>query len=92
MLGILLDHWQSGLLALLLLVIFYIAQSFKSDEIDFKQFADFPQPEEPDKKSGHWPWIEKSAGAGDPRRSFGMFHTWAERMEDKVYKRTLLLT
>ncbi|KAH8900730.1 cytochrome P450 52A11 [Thozetella sp. PMI_491] len=42
----------------------------KSDGLDIKMFSHIPQPEEADPKRGHWPWIEKAAALGDPRRSF----------------------
>lgn len=56
--------------AIPLLVIFYLQRS-KAPTLDIKQFSHFPQPEEADPQRGHWPWIEKSAGLGDPRRAFG---------------------
>ncbi|KAF3010273.1 hypothetical protein E8E14_002734 [Neopestalotiopsis sp. 37M] len=70
MIELLLLHWRTALLALIPLIGFLVARKFKSNEIDFKQYAHFPQPEARDEKRGHWPWIEKSAGEGDPRRSF----------------------
>ncbi|WQF86017.1 Putative cytochrome P450 [Colletotrichum destructivum] len=55
--------------AIPLLVIFYLQRS-KAPTLDIKQFSHFPQPEEADPQRGHWPWIEKSAALGDPRRAF----------------------
>jgi hypothetical protein len=77
MIELFLVHWHTILLALIPLVGVLLSRR-KSSSIDFKQFAHFPQPEERDEKRGHWPWIEKSAALGDPRRSFGMFCTRLE--------------
>ncbi|KAH8203772.1 hypothetical protein TruAng_002065 [Truncatella angustata] len=65
-------YWKLSLLAAFPLVVFYFTKRSKSKTIDIKQFAHFPQPEPADSARGHWPWIEKSAGLGDPRRSFAM--------------------
>ncbi|KAK9771674.1 putative Cytochrome P450 52A11 [Seiridium cardinale] len=70
MLELLLLHWPTVLLAAIPLIGLLISRSWKSGDVDFKQYAHFPQPEERDEKRGHWPWIEKSAAVGDPRRSF----------------------
>ncbi|KAI1842130.1 hypothetical protein JX266_011663 [Neoarthrinium moseri] len=64
-------HWQSALLAIIPLFAYYLLQKLKPKQNDVKRFADFPQPEEPDKTRGHWPWIEKAAGEGEAGRSFG---------------------
>lgn len=45
----------------------------------FKKYSDFPQPGKPHWKEGHWKWIHASIGAGDPRRSFGLFPHLTER-------------
>lgn len=71
MIELLLLHWRTALLALIPLIGVFIARKWKSSEIDFKQYAHFPQPEARHETRGHWPWIEKSASEGDPRRSFG---------------------
>ncbi|TDZ53944.1 putative sterigmatocystin biosynthesis P450 monooxygenase stcS [Colletotrichum trifolii] len=63
-------QWKFLLVAAIpLAVVIYLKRS-KPEAIDIKQFSHFPQPEEADPKRGHWPWIEKAAKLGDPRRSF----------------------
>ncbi|GKT61860.1 cytochrome P450 [Colletotrichum tofieldiae] len=55
--------------AIPLLMVCYLRRS-KTPTLDIKQYSHFPQPEEADPQRGHWPWIEKSAALGDPRRAF----------------------
>lgn len=61
------------LLVALLSIGWFLSPGFKSREIDMSKLVHFPQPEPADKNRGHWPWVEKSAAAGDPRRSFRKF-------------------
>ncbi|KAF9876540.1 cytochrome p450 [Colletotrichum karsti] len=71
-------QWKLLVLAAIpLAVVFYLRRS-KPDELDIKLFSHFPQPEEADPKRGHWPWIEKAAALGDPRRSFDelLYEQW----------------
>ncbi|KAF1960467.1 cytochrome P450 52A11 [Byssothecium circinans] len=63
-------QWKLLVLAAIPLVVFYYFRVTKSKPIDIKQYSHFPQPAEADPVRGHWPWVEKSAALGDPRRTF----------------------
>ncbi|OHE96828.1 cytochrome P450 52A11 [Colletotrichum orchidophilum] len=64
-------QWKLLVLAVIPVAVVYCLRWTKSPPgIDIKQYSHFPQPEEADPVRGHWPWIEKSAGLGDPRRAF----------------------
>ncbi|KAJ4314247.1 hypothetical protein N0V94_006555 [Neodidymelliopsis sp. IMI 364377] len=53
----------------------------KAKPLDLKQYSHFPQPEPADPVRGHWPWIEKAAAEGDPRRQFDeMLYEQAEKL------------
>ncbi|KAF6792641.1 cytochrome p450 [Colletotrichum sojae] len=74
-------RWKLLVLAAIpLAVIYFLRRSKKDDGLDIKLFSHFPQPEEADPKRGHWPWIEKAAALGDPRRSFGARFTHADEL------------
>lgn len=67
-------QWKLLVLAAIpVAVVYYLRRTKTTPGIDIKQYSHFPQPEEADPVRGHWPWIEKSAGLGDPRRAFGTF-------------------
>ncbi|KAI1342194.1 cytochrome P450 52A11 [Xylariaceae sp. FL0016] len=66
----LLLHWPTVILALVPIIGFYLFRKAGPEEFNKKLLAEFPQPEPADEKRGHWPWIEKAAAGGDPRRSF----------------------
>jgi hypothetical protein len=63
-------YWALFVLAAIPLAVVYCLRRTKSTHIEFKQYSHFPQPEEADPVRGHWPWIEKAAALGDPRRAF----------------------
>ncbi|KAK1507521.1 cytochrome P450 52A11 [Colletotrichum tamarilloi] len=64
-------QWKLLVLAAIpVAVVYYFRRTKTTPGIDIKQYSHFPQPEEADPVRGHWPWIEKSAGLGDPRRAF----------------------
>lgn len=63
-------QWNIFFLPAILLAVLYYLRRTKSTYIDIKQYSHIPQPEEADPVRGHWPWIEKSAAMGDPRRTF----------------------
>ncbi|KXH68975.1 cytochrome P450 52A11 [Colletotrichum salicis] len=64
-------QWKLLVLAAIpVAVVYYLRRTKATPGIDIKQYSHFPQPEEADPVRGHWPWIEKSAGLGDPRRAF----------------------
>ncbi|KAF2644018.1 cytochrome P450 52A11 [Massarina eburnea CBS 473.64] len=64
-----------------LAVIYYLRKVKPTTGIDIKQYSHFPQPEEADPVRGHWPWIEKSAALGDPRRQFDeMLYEQAQKL------------
>ncbi|PSN67582.1 cytochrome P450 52A11 [Corynespora cassiicola Philippines] len=68
------------LAAIPLVVVFYLRR-VKSTKIDLKQYSHFPQPEPADPVRGHWPWVEKAAAQGDPRRAFDeMLYEQAEKL------------
>lgn len=58
------------LVAILLTMASYLRKTTKAKPIDLQQYSRFPQPEPVDPVRGHWPWIEKAAAEGDPRRAF----------------------
>lgn len=62
--------WKLLLLAAIPLALAYYWRKAQPKPFDLKQYAHFPQPEPADPVRGHWPWIEKAAGEGDPRRAF----------------------
>ena len=73
--------WKLLPVAAILLGIAYYVQKTKTKPLDLKQYSHFPQPEPADPVRGHWPWIEKAAGEGDPRRQFDeMLYEQAEKL------------
>lgn len=66
-------QWKFLVLVTIPLIAIYYFQRKKSTSVSIKQYSHFPQPEEADPVRGHWPWIERIAAEGDPRRMFGMF-------------------
>ncbi|KAF2628814.1 cytochrome P450 52A11 [Macroventuria anomochaeta] len=76
-----LSRWKPLAFAAILLAVAYYLRKTKSKPLDLKQYSHFPQPEPADPVRGHWPWIEKAAAAGDPRRAFDeMLYEQAERL------------
>ncbi|KAF7534201.1 hypothetical protein G7054_g6409 [Neopestalotiopsis clavispora] len=74
------SNWRVSLLLAafpLLLGWWFLFRSSKPQGIDMSKYTHFPQPEAADKSRGHWPWVEKIAAEGDPRRSF---HEQAKKM------------
>jgi hypothetical protein len=68
-------------LAAIPLVITYYLRKTKAKTFDLKQYLHFPQPEPADPVRGHWAWVEKIAGEGDPRRQFDeMLYEQAEKL------------
>ena len=67
-----LPYWRILLLVSIPLSVVYLyLRTARPRDVDIRQFSHFPQPEEADPKRGHWPWLEKIGGEGDPRRAFG---------------------
>jgi hypothetical protein len=76
-----LSNWKLLALAAITLAITYYLQKTKAKPIDLKQYSHFPQPEPADAIRGHWPWIERAVGEGDPRRQFDeMLYEQAEKL------------
>jgi hypothetical protein len=76
-----LSRWRLLLIAATLLAVAYCLQKTKAKPLDLKQYSHFAQPEPADPVRGHWPWIEKAAGEGDPRRQFDeMLYEQAEKL------------
>ena len=76
-------RWRLLLLAVIPLALTYLVRKFtKAKPLDLKQYSHFPQPEPADPVRGHWPWVEKIAAEGDPRRAFDeMLYEQAEKLE-----------
>lgn len=75
------SRWRLLLIAATLLAVAYCLQKTKAKPLDLKQYSHFAQPEPADPVRGHWPWIEKAAGEGDPRRQFDeMLYEQAEKL------------
>lgn len=73
--------WKLLVLFAIPLAIAYYLRKSKSKPLDLKQYSHFPQPEPADPVRGHWPWIEKAAAEGDPRRAFDeMLYEQAEKL------------
>jgi hypothetical protein len=74
--------WRLLLLSFFPLAIaYYCLRRTKVKFLDLKQYSHFPQPEPADPVRGHWPWIEKAAAEGDPRRQFDeMLYEQAEKL------------
>lgn len=73
--------WRLFLLAAIPLAIVYYQRYRKVQSLDLNQYSHFPQPEPADPVRGHWPWIEKAAAEGDPRRAFDeMLYEQAEKL------------
>lgn len=73
--------WELLFLAVITLALAYYFQNTKAKPLDLKQYSNFPQPEPADSARGHWPWIEKAVGEGDPRRQFDeMLYEQAEKL------------
>jgi len=69
------------LVAISLAIASYLRKTTKAKPIDLQQYSRFPQPEPADPVRGHWPWIEKAAAEGDPRRAFDeMLYEQAEKL------------
>lgn len=76
-----LSIWKLLLIATAVLAIAYYVRKAKAKPLDLKRYSHFPQPEPADPVRGHWPWIEKAAGEGDPRRQFDeMLYEQAEKL------------
>ncbi|KAH6861218.1 cytochrome P450 [Alternaria rosae] len=75
-------RWRLLLLAVIPLALTYLVLKFtKAKPLDLKQYSHFPQPEPADSIRGHWPWVEKIAAEGDPRRAFDeMLYEQAEKL------------
>ncbi|KAF3034596.1 hypothetical protein E8E12_003749 [Didymella heteroderae] len=74
-------RWKPLLFTATLLALAYYLRKTKAKLLDLKQYSHFPQPEPTDPVRGHWPWIEKTAGEGDPRRQFDeMLYEQAEKL------------
>jgi hypothetical protein len=74
-------RWKLLFLAAIPLAVVYYWQYRKVQPLDLKQYSHFPQPEPADPIRGHWPWIEKAAAKGDPRRAFDeMLYEQAEKL------------
>lgn len=74
-------RWKLLLLAAIPLAVIYYLRRTKPKPLDLKQYSHFPQPEPADPVRGHWPWIEKAAAEGDPRRAFDeMLYEQAEKL------------
>lgn len=74
-------QWKLLVLAAIPLAVVYYLRKSKSKPLDLKQYSHFPQPEPADPVRAHWPWIEKAAAAGDPRRAFDeMLYEQAEKL------------
>jgi hypothetical protein len=68
-------------LAIPLALAYYLRRMTKVKPLDLQQYSRFPQPEPADPVRGHWPWIEKAAAEGDPRRAFDeMLYEQAEKL------------
>ncbi|KAH6633601.1 cytochrome P450 [Boeremia exigua] len=68
-------------IAAISLAVAYYLRISKPKPLDLAQYSHFPQPEPADPVRGHWPWIEKAAGEGDPRRAFDeMLYEQAEKL------------
>jgi hypothetical protein len=79
-LGVLFE-WKLLALAVIALVISYYLQRTNPKPLDLKQYSHFPQPEPADTLRGHWPWLERVADEGDPRRQFDeMLYEQAEKL------------
>ena len=77
-----LSQWRLLLLIAVPLAIAFFLRKTKAKPLDLKQYSHFPQPEPADPVRGHWPWIEKAAGEGDPRRQFDeMLYEQAEKLD-----------
>ncbi|KAJ4993794.1 cytochrome P450 52A11 [Stagonosporopsis vannaccii] len=74
-------RWRFLVLAAIPLAVAYYLRKSKSKPLDLQQYSHFPQPEPADAVRGHWPWIEKAAAEGDPRRAFDeMLYEQAEKL------------
>lgn len=74
-------HWKLIVLAAIPLTLVFYWRKTQPKPLDIKQYAHFPQPEPADPVRGHWPWIEKAAAEGDPRRAFDeMLYEQAEKL------------
>ncbi|KAF1979709.1 cytochrome P450 52A11 [Bimuria novae-zelandiae CBS 107.79] len=51
-------------------LIYYFVRRTRSGSPDIRQYSHFPQPEAADPVRGHWAWLERIGGEGDPRRAF----------------------
>jgi len=73
--------WKLLVAAVITLAIAYYLQRKKAKTLDLKRYAHFPQPEPADPVRGHWAWVERIAGEGDPRRAFDeMVYEQAEKL------------
>lgn len=74
-------RWKFLLLVAIPLAVAYFLRKSRSKPLDLKRYSHFPQPEPADPVRGHWPWIEKAAAEGDPRRAFDeMLYEQAEKL------------
>lgn len=75
-------RWKPLLLTAILLAVAFYLRKTKAKPLDLKIYSHFPQPEPADPVRGHWPWIEKAAAEGDPRRAFDeMLYEQAEKLD-----------
>ncbi|KAF1929925.1 cytochrome P450 [Didymella exigua CBS 183.55] len=74
-------RWELLVFAAIPLALAYYLRRSQAKPLELKQYSHFPQPEPADPVRGHWPWIEKAAGEGDPRRQFDeMLYEQAEKL------------
>jgi hypothetical protein len=75
-------NWKILILATIPLALaYFIRQKTKAKPLSLEQYSHFPQPEPADPVRGHWPWVEKIAAEGDPRRAFDeMLYEQAEKL------------
>lgn len=74
-------QWKLLILAAISLTVGHYLRIKNLPRIGLKEYSHFPQPEPADPVRGHWPWIEKAAAQGDPRRAFDeMLYEQAEKL------------
>ena len=81
-----LPYWRFLLLASIPFSVIYLYwRTARPRDVDIRMYSHFPQPEVADPKRGHWPWLEKIGGEGDPRRAFGnVEHCWQNKHGELV--------
>ncbi|KAF3006784.1 hypothetical protein E8E13_010257 [Curvularia kusanoi] len=74
-------RWRLLVIFAIPLAIAYYWRVTRPKPLDLRQYSHFPQPEPTDPVRGHWPWIEKAAAEGDPRRAFDeMLYEQAQKL------------